>query len=291
MPKKTIGFIDEYLDNWHAQNYPGLIAKSSLGDQFEVAMAWELRPAPQSGATIDQWCEKHKVAKAKRLAEVVSDCDCIAVLAPRDASTHEQLADLALRSGKPVYIDKPFAPNVAAAKRLFAKAKRHNTPMYSSSALRFGSALVKALAGPLADKNVKFVATRGSGMFAEYAIHQIEMLVMTLGTGATRVMQQGNATVQLMLIDYGDGRRGTINLAPSHDFSLMAAWGKPGDGGSYRIDQMDDFFPRFIDAMLEFFRTGRVPVPAPQTIEIAALLQAGCEALEKPDQWLDVPTA
>ncbi|MCC7204695.1 MAG: hypothetical protein IT441_06420, partial [Phycisphaeraceae bacterium] len=56
MAKKKIGFIDEYLDNWHAENYPGLIAKSELGGEFEVALAWEMRPAPTTGATIDQWC-------------------------------------------------------------------------------------------------------------------------------------------------------------------------------------------------------------------------------------------
>lgn len=289
MAKKKIGFIDEYLDNWHAENYPGLIAKSELGGEFEVALAWEMRPAPTTGATIDQWCKKHGVGKAKSIEQVVAECDCIAVLAPRDARTHEQLADVALRSGKPVYIDKPFAPDVATARRLFEKAERHGTPMYSSSALRFGSALTSALAGPLADKKVSYVATRGSGQFAEYAIHQIEMLVMTLGTGARRVMQVGNTTAQQMLVDYGDGRRGEIALVPNHEFTLVAGWGVPGNGGSHRIDQMSDFFPRFIDAMLRFFQTARASAPKEQTIEIAALLQAGCAGLERMDQWVDVP--
>ncbi len=292
MTRKRIGFIDEFLDNWHANNYPQLFRDHARGGRFEVALAWEMRPA-ESGMDIDKWCVQQQVKRAESIEQIVAECDAIVVLAPRNADVHEQLADLPLRSGKPVYIDKPFAPDVAAARRMFDKAREHGTPMFSSSALRFGSALNKALnkaqAGELADKAVRYVATRGSGKFAEYAIHQVEMLVMTLGGGARQVMHVGNDTAKVVLVDYGDGRRGTITLTPGASFGLLAAWGEPGSGGTHVIHSMDDFFPGLIDAMLTFFDTGRSPVPREQTIEVTAILQAANAGLDKPGRWVDVP--
>lgn len=38
---KTIGFIDYYIDEWHANNYPRMIRESSAGGQFDVTLAWQ----------------------------------------------------------------------------------------------------------------------------------------------------------------------------------------------------------------------------------------------------------
>ncbi|MGI6383974.1 MAG: Gfo/Idh/MocA family oxidoreductase [bacterium] len=141
---KKIGFIDYFIDEWHANNYPKMIRESSLKDKFDVSLAWE-EITPEGKKNLDQWCQEQQVGKAASIEQVVEECDCIIVLSPDNAERHEDLADLPLRSGKPVYIDKPIAPSLAAASRLFAKAQRYGTPMMSSSALRFGSALQKAL--------------------------------------------------------------------------------------------------------------------------------------------------
>ena len=38
---KKIGFIDFFIDEWHANNYPAMIGRSALKDEFEVAFAYE----------------------------------------------------------------------------------------------------------------------------------------------------------------------------------------------------------------------------------------------------------
>jgi len=284
---KKIGFVDYYIDEWHANNYPRMIRESSFGYQFQVALAWE-EMTPPGKKPLTEWCKEQGVAEAASIEQVVAECDCIVVLSPDNAERHEDLADMPLKSGKLVYVDKPIAPTLAAAKRLFAKAEAHGTSMMSCSSLRFGSALEAALAGDLAGQPVRFVATRGGGRFEVYAIHQLEMLVMALGRGAKRAMQVGNEHANLMVIDYGDGRRGSINLMMGHPFQLSAQYGV---GKALAIDRMDDFFPRFIEAMLEFFSTGKPLAPKEETLEIAALIEAGGLALTTPDTWVDVPRA
>lgn len=282
---KKIGFIDYYIDEWHANNYPRMIRESALGHDFEVALAWE-EITPEGKVGLDEWCAREGVGKAESIQQVVEECDCLIVLSPDNAERHEDLADLPLRSRKPVYIDKPIAPSLAAARRLFDKAAAHDTPMMSCSSLRFGSALQNALEGPLAEAPARHVATRGPGVFHIYAIHQIEMLVMALGSGASAVLQNGNGAVKEMLIRYEDDRRGSVTLGPGLDFSVYAA--QSNDQGLL-LAGMDDYFARFIDAMLEFFESGVPKVDSRETLEIAALIEAGQTALETPDVWVPTP--
>ena len=281
---KTIGFIDYYIDEWHANTYPRMIKESRFKEEFAITLAWKEVTLP-GNTPLAEWCRHYGVRQAASVEEVVHECDCLVVLSPDNPERHEELADLPLRSGKPVYLDKPFAPTLGAAQRMFAKARQHGTPLMSASALRFGSELDAAMHERLAGNTVHFVATRGSTDFLTYAIHQLEMLVMTLGVGAQRVMQCGTTDAPLMLIDYGAGRRGMINLLSGHPFQFSASF---GEQQSLAIDAMDDFFPRFIDSMLTFFTTGTSSIPVEETLEIIALYETGLQALHTPDCWVPV---
>lgn len=282
---KKIGFIDYYIDEWHANNYPGFIKKSRLGAQFEVALAWE-ETTPSGKIGLDAWCRREGVTPAASIEKVIRECDCLVVLSPDNPECHERLCDLPLRSGKPVYVDKTFAPDLATAKRLVALAEKHKTPMMTSSALRYGSVLRKTVTEKLAQSPARFVSTSGPGLFSNYSIHQVEMLVMTLGTGASRVMQCGTPDSRVMVIDYPDGRRGLIQLSPELPFRLLC---QHGENLGFSVESFDDFFDGFIDAMLEFFRTGISSVPAKETLEIMAILEAGNASLAARDAWFPVP--
>jgi len=134
-----IGFIDHYIDEFHANNYPAWIRESSYAGMCDVTLAWE-ELTPTGKKPLSEWCREQEVKQAKSIEQTVEECDAIVVLSPDNAERHEDLADLPLRSGKPVYVDKPIAPSLAAARRLFDKAESCGTPMMSSSALRSGNA-------------------------------------------------------------------------------------------------------------------------------------------------------
>jgi hypothetical protein len=286
---KSIGFIDYFIDEWHAQNYPAFIAKSKFADQFKVTHAWE-KLTPPGKMSLDQFCAKHSIAKAASIQQVIDSCDCLIVLSPDNAEMHEELADLPLKSGKPVYIDKPIAPDLAAAKRLFAKARAHNTPMMSCSSLRFGSELVQAgnfLGDP---DNLHQLTTRGPGKYAVYAIHQYEMLVAMFGPGALRIQQLGSTEAPLLIVDYGNSRTGSINLTPGAPFQFTGAKKNPdGTLAALHAPAMNDFFDRFIEAMCDFFNTRQSLIPEAQTLQIAALIEAGEKAINLPGIWIDIP--
>ena len=211
-------------------------------------------------------------------------CDYLMVLSPNNPERHESLADLPLRSGKPVYIDKPLALSLATARRLLRKAQEHRTSLMSCSALRYAPGLQAALAA--GSGSAQYASTRGPGNWANYAIHQVEMLVMALGTGAARVMACAEDPVDLLVVDYLDRRCGLVQQSPSHPFQISIG---TIPNRTAAISEMDGFFPCFIDALLAFFDSGISSVPVAETLEIVAILDAGSTALTSRNQWHDLP--
>ena len=276
---KKLGFIDLFIDEWHANNYPAWIKTARRGTEFELAYAWE--KAPQNGRPLEKWCADFGVTPLKSMEEVVEKSDAVFVLAPSNPEVHCELAEIPLKSGKPVFVDKPFAPSKADAEAMFELAAKHNTPLMSSSALRFSTELDAYRNKP----GTTYMETTGGGRsFWEYSIHQIEMIVSVLGTGAKRIMQCGANDVEHMVIQYEDDRRASVTYTPNAPFTTRLVH----EGKMIVNPQCSDFFPILLSEILDFFATGKSPIDTAQTIEIAALVAAGIKALEAKNVWHDL---
>ncbi len=276
---KKLGFIDLFIDEWHANNYPAWIKTARRGTEFELAYAWE--KAPQNGRPLEKWCTDFGVTPLKSMEEVVEKSDAVFVLAPSNPEVHRELAEIPLKSGKPVFVDKPFAPSKADAEAMFELAAKHNTPLMSSSALRFSTELDAYRNKP----GTTYMETTGGGRsFWEYSIHQIEMIVSVLGTGAKRIMQCGANDVEHMVIQYEDDRRASVTYTPNAPFTTRLVH----EGKMIVNPQCSDFFPILLSEILDFFATGKSPIDTAQTIEIAALVAAGIKALEAKNVWHDL---
>ena len=65
-----IGFIDYYLDEWHANAYPAMIHEASNGE-MEVVYAYGQIASPITGMTTQQWCEKYGVTMCDSIEELI----------------------------------------------------------------------------------------------------------------------------------------------------------------------------------------------------------------------------
>lgn len=61
-----------------------------------------------------------------------------------DGRAHLQQARIVIESGKPLFVDKPVADNLADVIELFRLAKENDVPCWSSSAMRFGEGVAGA---------------------------------------------------------------------------------------------------------------------------------------------------
>lgn len=280
--KKKIGFIDLHIDEWHANNYPAWIRGADRNQEFELGYAWEESPNPD-GKDLAAWCAAFGMTPAASIEEVIEKSDAICVLAPSNPEAHARLADLALRSGKPLYIDKTFAPDKATAEGFFALAKEYNTPLMSSSALRYGAELVSAMNNQFAGKRPERIDTFGGGSsFQEYGIHQLEMVVTALGTGAKNVTCTKE---NVFRIDYDDERSAVMNYSEFYGGFICMLTGR--DAGAFVLGA-DQMFETLIAKILEFYKTGISPIPACETIEIAAIREAALKAAAEPGRTFAV---
>jgi len=120
-----VGFIDYFLDEWHANTAPKHLEEQSNGE-VKVCYAYGEIPSPK-GVTSEQWCEKMGVEHCATIAEVIEKSDVIIVLAPDNCERKEDLCREALASGKPCFVDKPFGTDLASAKRMFDIAEKSGT--------------------------------------------------------------------------------------------------------------------------------------------------------------------
>ena len=279
---KRIGFIDYYIDEWHSNNYPEFFKATDVGKDFQVTLAYEVAPHPER-RPLGKWCQDMNIAPAASPEEVVDNCDCILVLAPNNSEKHEELAEYALASGKPVYIDKTFAPDRAAAQRLFARAEKYNTPLMSTSALRYCKAVIES-ATP---GECEYFCGFGGGLwFDVYAVHQVEQMVALCGTDAEKVIVTTCGESRCADIVYSNGRLGRINYDPSIDY--MHSVRKENGKILFTSLEGDKYFARLMESIAEFFVTGKATVDPAQTCAVCAIIDALRTAEKTPGEWVKV---
>lgn len=277
---KKVGFIDYYLDEWHANNYPAWIQAAS-GGELEVTHAWAEIDSPKGGLTTAAWCEKNGIEQVSSEEALIEACDYLVVLSPDNPERHMDLCRQPLASGKRVYVDKTFATGRAEAELIFENAKRHQTPCFSSSALRFAS----EYAG-VNRETIQSLSSWGPGPLDIYSIHQIEPIVLLMGPDARGVFYTGTREWPSVVVEFADGRR--------------ASWSHHGEGCPFAmaIDHVDgsadvftiesDYFQLFIAEMVDFFQTGTEKVPHDQTIAVMAIREAALRAARTPGIWITV---
>lgn len=273
-----IGFIDYYLDEWHANNYPELIKKES-GGEMVVCYAYGKIDKPD-GMTNTEWAQKNNVELLESIEEVIEKSDRIIVLSPDNPEMHEELCALPLKSKKLVYVDKTFAPDRKTAEKIFAIAEESGTKCYSSSALRFSTELSQI------DKdNIHAIHSEGPGTYEMYSIHQIEPIVCLMQCRAKEVMFTGSESHPAMTIRFEDGRCAYMHQSMELGFRLSID-DNDNNGKVYNIES--DFFALFIKNLVEFFEKGEVPVDHSQTIDVIAIREAGLKAMKTPFEWVQV---
>ena len=263
---KKIGFIDYYLSEWHANNYPAWIDKAceKLGLDYKVCYAYgELEESPVDGVTGTQWCEKNGVEKCASIEEVCEKSDVLLVLCPSNPEKHLEYAKKVLPYGKRTYIDKTFTQNFAEAEEIFELGKKYNVPFFSTSALRYAGELPEF---DVLEGKKFFTITGGGRSFEEYSVHQIEMLVKLTDSKAqsVEVKRQNGGKMQLCTVYMENGDIGNLIYAPSYGFTVT---GQDENGHYITKNMSGDFFARLIDDILGFYETGKCSFESRQTLE------------------------
>jgi hypothetical protein len=286
---KNIGVIDYYLDEWHSNHYLEWMENVFRGREkrdFNLSYAYADIDRP-GGMTTDQWCSTCNVQRMDTIEELVEKSDGIIIFSPDNPEHHERLSSLALKSGKPVFIDKTFSPDLAAGIRMFEEAEKYGTPLFSSSCLRYSDEILD-LKKKVDLSQIEYTATQGPGSFEIYSVHQLEMIVSLMSTGAKSVKSLSTANGRMLAIDYSDGRMASLIQFADTPYSISVAL---KDGTDRHISTVSHLFENLISDIFDFMSSGIPPVKKEETLEIMALIDASKKALAGFDQWVNVNQA
>ncbi len=277
---KKIGFVDYFISEWHACNYPAWIERISadMGVDYKVAYAWaELDISPVDGVSTAEWCEKFGAEKCNTVDELCEKSDVIVILSPSNPETHLRYAEAVLKYGKRTYIDKTFAPDAATAKEIFALGEKYNTPFFSTSALRYATEL------DLVDAPDSMLVTGGGSNLPEYFIHLGEMVVKKMGA-IKSVKASANGSQWIIRAKTVSGKDATMIWGASMPYNAYMT----KDGKETWKSLKSPFFDGLIADMLGFFETGKTSFDLSETLDVMALRDAALKAVECPDEEIAV---
>ena len=274
---KTVGFIDYFLNEWHANEYPAMIQayNAKHGTDYQVKYAWAEMDIP-GGMSTDEWCEIHGTEKCATIQELCEKSDLVIVLAPSNPEKHLEYAKAVFDCGKSPYIDKTFAPDFATAKAIYDYAEKCGVKFFSSSALRYADELNAYTGG------AKAIFTTGGGSnFDEYVIHQLEMIVKCLGVGAQKVCYTKNDKQEWAEIAYVDGRYARMVFAEGLPFTATVS----DENGTKHLPINSAFFDGLIADIFRFFETGKTSFCKCETLEVMKIREAVIEAKNEAGVW------
>lgn len=216
------------------------------------------------------------VAIAGSVAGLLDKTDFI-LLETNDGKPRLSQAMEVIRSGKPVFIDKPVAATFKDVVSIYKAAEKNKVPIFSSSTLRYTKQIAALVSGekignitgadtyspaPLQAKHIDL---------CWYGIHGVEPLYTLLGTGCTTVTRTHTAGTDLVTGIWSNGRIGSFRgIRTGTDDYGGTAFGEKG------IAPVGTFqgYEGLLEKIIEFFNTGISPVPAKETLEIYAFMQA-----------------
>lgn len=222
---------------------------------------------------------KHGVELIDDLDAMVGQVDAV-LLETNDGRPHLEQVIPVLKARKPVFIDKPIAGSLVDTIAIFQLAKHYNTPVFSSSSLRFSSAAQAVRNGSLGEvlgcdaySPCSLEPTHPDLFW--YGIHGCETLFTVMGAGCESVVRTQTAGFDQVTGIWKGGRIGTFRGIRSG----ASGYGGTAFGtkGVETIGKYEGYRPLAVE-FVKFFQTGQPPVSAEETINLYAFMEAADES-------------
>ena len=283
-----IGIIG--FDTSHAHVFPThlrqLAQENPRYSQLVFEAGWPGDPAtavhPEQLSVIWGGMDELDIKGIEDLDELIEQCDAF-MLESVNGDTHLELAQKVIPIGKPTYIDKPFANKVGDAQQIVDLVKKHGTPCWSTSSLRYEPTMLEAKGkvGDISGIDVYGPAPyfdKGRGI-VYYGIHTAEILITVMGTGLKSVRtSHWHDDREVIVAEWSDGRMATLRgrRQPAQGFGGVIH----GAEGSAFFPGTGDFYAALCQNLAEFFVTAQPPVPVEETLEVIKLLDAAVRSHE-----------
>jgi len=285
------------LDTSHVIAFTTLINNSQAKHGCKVVVGYSggSLDIPSSANRVEgftkQLRENYGVEIVDTIEELCRKVDGV-LLESVDGRPHLKQAIPVIKAGKPLFVDKPMAGNLADVIEIFRLAKENNVPCWSSSSLRYSPAIVELKENNTAGE-ILGCDTFGPCSLEEhhpdlywYGVHAVEMLFTIMGPGCKSVRRVQSDDYEHVVGVWEGGRIGTFRGLKagkkSYGFTVY------GTKGVIQGGKFGGYDPLVAD-VIKFFKTGKIPVPAEETIEIFAFMSAADVSKARGGREVSVP--
>jgi len=276
MPPATpirIGFVDYKLENFHANVFLKAY-RTQLKERGATVSGCHALDEDEGRA----WAKKNDVPYFDDPTQLNGAVDAYMVLAPSNPEKHLELCQRVFQFGKPTYVDKTFAPDLATARTIFDLADKHGVPVQTTSALRYTNVQTHAKG-----RAVRHMTAWGGGSsFEEYAIHPVEMVISVMGPKVSSLMRRGDGKYSQLLLNFDGERTATVNVYATEGTPYAAA--VTDEKGTELIKiETSKLFVDTAAAVLDFLERGKPNIDRAESLAIRRILDGAAkpEAREK----------
>lgn len=199
------------------------------------------------------------------------------LLETNDGRPHLEQLRPCLAAKKPVFIDKPIAGSLSDTIKILDEASKAGVPVFCSSSLRFSKSTQAVRNGSIG--KVKQAETTSPASLEKthpdlywYGVHGVESLFTVMGTGCQSVKRSTTPDGKIEVTGtWEGGRTGTYRESKGYGGKAV------GEKGEAEVGKFDGYEPLLYE-IIPFFRTGKPPVSAAETLEIYAFMEAADES-------------
>jgi hypothetical protein len=223
--------------------------------------------------------DKYGVKIYDTIEEMLTHVDVV-LLESVDGRPHLEQVKPVFAAKKPVFIDKPLAGSLSDALEIDRLAKEAGVPWFSSSSYRYYDSLKNVMKEDIGE--LKGAISWGPcskephhpDLFW-YGVHATEALFTVMGQGCETVTRTATEDTDVVTGVWKDGRVGTLrglrNMSTPHQVVLFGT-------KKVAIQESSGDYAGLVVEIVKFFKTGVVPIPPEETIEMFAFMEAADES-------------
>lgn len=276
-------------DNSHAIAYSKLTnIDRCVGDRAQVTTIWG-----EDEARTAEVAEKGNIPEiVTSLHKLVDQVDA-AIVVDRHGDLHAEHALPFLLEGKPVFVDKPFAIDLADCRRMLNAAKQARAAITSLSSLsvspdtvamraeQLGTIRLGQFAGPC-----DFGSEYGGAYF--YATHLIELALTLIGEKVSGLQANRAGNTVVVNAIWNNDAIGTLGYFKDAKYHFHASmFGTDGMANS-EIRVGDSGYTEALKVAVDMFETGKNPISNRRLLLPIVMTEAIVRSLDRDGEWIDV---
>ena len=212
--------------------------------------------------------------------DVIGHVDAV-VIATDIGHEHVNRARPFIEAGLPVFIDKPLTDNAPDLK-IFQDWVAAGKAIMSSSSMRYTKEFMPYRISTRELGDLRFASITTPKSWETYGIHALEGIYPLFGPGFISARNTGTIDRNIVHLKHRCGAD-IIVVASSDMYGSFGCLQLCGTAGKVQLTSSDTFFAfkTQLEALIGYLRTGVLPFPFAETVELMQLVIAGIRSREQ----------